>query len=197
MIQYRLYVESGPKRRKTMVHVLDLLGCIAQGPTTKAALQATPEAIRSFLGFLKQHGEKVDPKEAFTVAVAEHVTEGVWLGYGDPTPGFSPDFQTLSAKDLDTCLRRLAWLREDLAKVVQGLTVKQLAAKPQGSGRAIGEILQHVAESQTAYVGGLVGKVDGLPEALKAVRNSQESPCSCADSIVADFQRETCCTDGS
>jgi hypothetical protein len=31
---YDLYLESGPKRKKTMVHVLDLLGCIVHGPTT-------------------------------------------------------------------------------------------------------------------------------------------------------------------
>jgi hypothetical protein len=30
-----LYLESGPKRRKTMVHVLDLLGCVAVGPDSR------------------------------------------------------------------------------------------------------------------------------------------------------------------
>jgi hypothetical protein len=47
----RVFVESGPKRRKTMVHVTDLLGCIAQGPTTEDALEATPEAIHTFAAF--------------------------------------------------------------------------------------------------------------------------------------------------
>ena len=32
MVEYKLYVESGPKRRKTMVHVFSLLGCVATGP---------------------------------------------------------------------------------------------------------------------------------------------------------------------
>ena len=49
--EYALYLESGPRRRKTMVHVLELLGCIAQGPTTEKALAATPEAIRAYLRF--------------------------------------------------------------------------------------------------------------------------------------------------
>lgn len=60
-MQYALYLESGPRRRKTMVHVLDLLGCIAQGPTTEAALEATSAAIRAYLRFLQRHGEAVKP----------------------------------------------------------------------------------------------------------------------------------------
>jgi len=48
MTEYALYLESGPRQRKTMVHVLDLLGCIAPGPTTADALAVTPDAIRAF-----------------------------------------------------------------------------------------------------------------------------------------------------
>jgi predicted RNase H-like HicB family nuclease len=35
-----------------MVHVLDILGCIAQGPTTESALEATPDVIHTCLRFL-------------------------------------------------------------------------------------------------------------------------------------------------
>jgi hypothetical protein len=31
---YALYAESGPQRKKTLVHVLDLLGCVVQADTT-------------------------------------------------------------------------------------------------------------------------------------------------------------------
>ncbi|HEX7593107.1 MAG TPA: type II toxin-antitoxin system HicB family antitoxin, partial [Anaerolineae bacterium] len=86
---------------------LDLLGCIAQGLTTEAALEATPDAIRAYLHFLRRHGEPVKPESKFTTAVAAHVTQGVWLGYGDPTPGFAADFQPLTADDLGLYLRRL------------------------------------------------------------------------------------------
>lgn len=37
MTEYLFYLESGPQKRKTMVHVLSLLGCVANGPTTEAA----------------------------------------------------------------------------------------------------------------------------------------------------------------
>src|SRR3989454_12589478 len=98
--------------KTTMVHIFDLLGCIANGPTTDAALEATPGEIREFLRFLKRHGEKVDPEKRFTTKIAAHVIEGSWIGQGDPAPGFAPDFEPLSPKDERTYLRRFQWLRE-------------------------------------------------------------------------------------
>ncbi len=42
---YKRYLESESKRRTTMVHVPELLGCMAIGPTTDSVLAATPEAM--------------------------------------------------------------------------------------------------------------------------------------------------------
>src|SRR5207237_5562788 len=78
--RYDLYVESGPQRKKTLVHVLDLLGCVVQADTTDEALAAAPEAIRSYLRYLKRHGERVDPGEAIQTRLAEHNTEGMFSG---------------------------------------------------------------------------------------------------------------------
>ena len=69
---------------KTMVHVLDLLGCVATGPTTEEAVARTPAMIRAFLELLHRHGEKADPTAAIETAIADHVTEGDWLGNGSP-----------------------------------------------------------------------------------------------------------------
>jgi predicted RNase H-like HicB family nuclease len=170
MMDYALYLESGPMHKKTMVHVLPLLGCIAQGPTTDAALQATPQAIRSFLRFLQRQGEAVDPNAPFTTTVAEHVTEGTWLGNGNPTPGFAPDFQPLGASDLAVYLRRLAWLQSALADSLSGVTRPHVEAEPDGPGRTIIGIVQHVAEAHCAYLRYTVGKVDRLNDALRAVQ---------------------------
>src|SRR2546425_682760 len=79
-----LYLESGPRRKTTMVHVLDLLGCVANGPTTEAALEAAPDAIREYLRFLRRHGAAAEPGAPFTTSIAAHVMEGSWIGYGDP-----------------------------------------------------------------------------------------------------------------
>jgi predicted RNase H-like HicB family nuclease/uncharacterized damage-inducible protein DinB len=168
--EYALYLESGPKHKKTMVHVLDLLGCIAQGPTTEAALEAAPEAIRAWLRFLKRHGEDADPRDKFTTRVAIHVTEGVWLGYGDPTSGFAPDFEPLTTENLQIYVRHLAWMQDDLMELVRDLPLSQLLDEPESGGRSIYHILEHVAESQAVYLRYLVGKMDSLSETLRAVQ---------------------------
>jgi len=175
MTEYALYLESGPRRRKTMVHVLDLLGCIAQGPTTEEALEVTPEAIRAYLRFLRRHGEAVEPESTFTTVVAVHVMEGSWLGNGDPAPGFGPDFQPLSVQDLSIYLKRLVWLRADLLQLIRDVPRKRLVAEPDGAGRSVYRILEHVAGSQCVYLRYLVGKVDGLSEALRAVQQGPEA----------------------
>ena len=183
MTEYSLYLESGPKRKKTMVHVLDLLGCIAQGATTEASLEATPDAIRTYLQFLERHGEKVDPLGLFTTRVVEHVTEGNWLANGDPTPGFAPDFEPLSPRALTIHLRRLAWMLEELLELVSDLSEEQLLAQPE-TGRTIHHILQHVAESHGVYLRYLVGKVDGLSALLRSI---EHAPAESMPAILTDL----------
>jgi predicted RNase H-like HicB family nuclease/uncharacterized damage-inducible protein DinB len=168
-MEYRLYLESGPRQRKTMVHVLDLLGCIAQGPTTEAALKETPNAIRAYLHFLQRHGEHVEPHAAITTVVAEHVMEGPWLGNGNPAPGFGPDFQPLSAAEQALYLRRLGWLREALLDLVRSLPNESLVAVPE-RGRPIHHIVVHIADSQYAYLRASLGKVAELPPVLRILR---------------------------
>ncbi len=172
MPEYALYVESGPRRRKTMVHVLDLLGCIAQGATTEEALEATPEAIRAYLRFLRRHGAAVEPEAAVTTTIAAHIMEGSWIGQGDPAVGFPPDFETLRAEDLAVYLRRLDWLWSDLLESVRGLSRQQLVAQPEGGGRSIDAILKHLAGAHGTYLRYLVGKVDDLPAASRAVEEA-------------------------
>ena len=174
MKTFALYLESGPRRRTTMAHVLELLGCTAHGPTTEEALEAAPEAIRLYLRFLELHGEAIDSQEPFTTLVVEHVMEGPWLGYGDPAPGFGPDFEPLTAGDLAIYLRRLDGLHADILRMVGALSQQDLTAEPQSGGRPIARILEHLAESESAYLRYQVGKVEGLSEALKDVQRGPE-----------------------
>ena len=76
---YALYLESGPQRKKTLAHVLDLLGCVVQADTTDEAVFAilpdlagygfsvgremagadgifdSPHAVRAWLAALSDH----------------------------------------------------------------------------------------------------------------------------------------------
>lgn len=151
MTTYPLYVESGPKHRTTMVHVLDLLGCIANGPTTEAALAATPGAIRAWRALLTRHGEAADPAAPFDTTVVAHVTEGSWIGYGDPYPGFAPDFTPIEPDEAALHVQHYRWLRADLLALVRNLRPEQVVAEPAG-GWSIAKLLHHVARANTAYL---------------------------------------------
>lgn len=170
MTVYALYLESGPKHKTTMAHLPALLGCCIQGPTTEAALGAAPGAARAYLDFLAAHDAAGDPQAPFELQIVEHVTQGAWLGYGDPTPGFSWDFQPLEPGELEEALQRLDWLYADLLALSGGLPLELMAETPV-RGRSIGAILEHLAESQAVYLRYQLGKVEGLAAVERAVHS--------------------------
>ncbi len=183
---YALYLESGPRMKTTMVHVLDLLGCIANGPTTEAALEATPGEIRHFLAFLRHHGEPVDPDAPFDTRINAHVTEGSWIGYGDPAPGFAPDSEPLTPADERVYRRRFQWLGDEIAALVGQLRENALAAKP-GKGRAIRDIVTHIANAEPEYFRASgIGKPEGTKEALQAIESASDDDLG---SRLADLWR--------
>ena len=173
MTEYALYVESGPKMKTTMVHVFDLLGCIANGPTTDAALEAAPGEIREFLRFLKRHGEKVDPDGPFTTEIAAHATEGSWIGQGDPAPGFAPDFEPLTRQDENIYRRRFQWRGEEILSLIERTPETQLGAKP-SQGRVLSDIAAHIANAEPEYFRASgIGKPEGVKEALQAIESAE------------------------
>lgn len=162
MTDYALYLESGPKRRKTMVHVLDLLGCIANGPTTDAALDATPAAIRAFLRFLRRHGDEADPDAPITTHVAEHITQGEWLGNGSPYVTYDPDLNPVTDEEIEVFIQRFRWLREELAAWATAQGDEQLDARPADGGRSGRAILLHLLSPTGAYLSAALGGVTGF-----------------------------------
>ena len=173
MTEYALYLESGPRRRKTMVHVLELLGCIANGPTTEAALAATPEAIRAYLRFLRRHGEPVDPDAPFETRVAEHITEGQWLGNGSPYVAFGPDLQPVTDEEVETFLRRFHWLCKELAAWAETQTDQQLDALPSGGGRPARAVLLHVLGPVGGYLSAALGGATGFSRVASAAERRE------------------------
>lgn len=159
---YDLYLESGPKRRKTMVHVLDLLGCVATGPTTEEALAATPEAIGAFRRFLHRRGDAIDPDAAFATRVAEHITEGEWLGNGSPYITFPSDHLPMSEEEVGRLVLRLRCVVEDLASWAATRSDLQLDALPVGGGRNDRAVLLHVLGAQGAYLAAALAGAPGF-----------------------------------
>jgi predicted RNase H-like HicB family nuclease len=174
---YALYLESGPQRRKTMAHALDLLGCVALGPTTEAALDDTPDAIRAYLRFLRRHGasDAQDPSVPFTTQVVEHITSGSWLGNGSPYLIFAPDLIPLTDAELETCLRRCDWLCDDLAAWADARTPAQLEASPATGGRVSRAVLLHALAAQGAALATALGSAPGFNALARAVERGERN----------------------
>jgi predicted RNase H-like HicB family nuclease len=175
MRTYGLYLESGPRRRKTMVHVLDLLGCVAVGPTTEDALAATPAAIRAYRGFLAGHGEPLDAAEDLDLRIVEHITEGEWLGNGSPYLVFDPDLQAVTAAEVDTFLRWFGWLRGDLAAWAASRTDEELDEPPAGGGRTGRAILFHALGATGGYLAAALGGAPGFSRIVGAAERGEIS----------------------
>lgn len=173
MTVYDLYLESGPKRRKTMVHVLDLLGCVAVGPTTEEALAATPEAIGAFRRFLERHGEAVDPGSRFETRVVEHVTEGAWLGNGSPYFAFGPDLEPITQQDVRRLVTRLQGLIDALAVWAATRSDQQLDAPPTGGSRTDRAILLHVLGAQGASLAAALAGAPGFSRLHSAAERGE------------------------
>lgn len=181
MKTFDLYLDSGPMRKKTYVHVPALLGCIARGDTTDEAVERSPDAISTFLRFVAQHGETVDPREEFRVRVALHMTDSAWPGNGS---GFLPvDEKPLTAREIDALMARLDAIHAGLRRLTGGLTAKQLDAKP-ATGRPIRGILQHVCGE-----GGYLRGVTGSSRLMREVEEGRIDPNDALDRLLA-LERE-------
>lgn len=173
MTMYDLYVESGPKHRKTMVHVPALLGCVATGPTTEEALAATPDAIRAYRRFLARAGEDVDETVPIEAHVAEHVTEGDWLGNGSPYVVFAPDLVPPTDREVETFLARFEALYGELADWAERLDDATLDAQPAEGGRTARAILLHVLGAPGGYLSAALGGASGFSRLAAAAERGE------------------------
>lgn len=177
-VDYALYLESGPKHRKTMAHVFDLLGCTATGPTTAEAIDAAPASIARFRSFLAEHREATDLSEPIEVHVAEHVTEGSWLGNGDPGQGFTPDFARLSLHAIKRHLRVYGYLQDSFASIAAERSRDWLDEAPPGSSWTNRRLLEHVVEAEYEYVRCSLGHLEGLRKAFRDLNREGGDPAA-------------------
>ncbi len=194
MTTYRLYLESGPQHKKTLVYTLDLPGCVANGRTTESAVAATPDAIRDYLRFLKRHGDRVSPEAPFEVVVAEHITEGEWLGNGSPTVIYQPDFQPVTEAEIEMYLRRFHWLREELIAWASARTDEYLDAHPTGGGRTGRAVLLHVLAPVGGYLSAALGAATGFSAVAGAAERGEIGVVEALERIeemAADVVRAT------
>lgn len=172
MPDYALYLESGPQHKKTMVHVLGLLGCVIRGTTTEEALARTPTGIQTYLHFLQASGEPFDAAAPFTTHTETHIIGTSWIGEGNPACGFAPDFEPLSRQYFNAYIDRLEALHERLFKLIQPLSLSQLHDSPINGHRSIFHILEHSADSEYAYLRQQIGPDKGIQKAFKEINST-------------------------
>jgi predicted RNase H-like HicB family nuclease/uncharacterized damage-inducible protein DinB len=172
-MQFDLYLESGPQHRKTWVFIPGLPGCTVRGPSTEAALEAVPAAIRERLDFLRLHGENAPVPESIELVIADHVIERKWLGF--ERQFFASDREPLSEEDVRAQLRWAGWSREDLVAAARA-QAGPLAVKPATGGRSAAVILAHVAGAEWGYVGSTLGMLPGYGKAIGAIERAEEEP---------------------
>lgn len=175
MTTYDLYLESGPKRRKTMVHVPELLGCMANGPTTDEAVAATPAAIAAYRHFLSRHGEDSDLDEPIQTRIAQHLTEGDWLGNGSPYILFETDFEPLNRAEIELYLNRFHGLTEELVIWLDEQDDAALDAESAAGGRTGRRIIQHVLGASGGYLSAALGGAPGFGKISGAAERGELS----------------------
>ncbi|MFL5680025.1 MAG: hypothetical protein ACJ77B_05430 [Chloroflexota bacterium] len=169
-MQFDLAIETGPRHRKTMVHVPSLPGPVTIGPTTEAAVDAAPAAIRQRLAFLRRHGDEIPNAEPIEVAVTEEDTTGAWLGFG--VAFFASDRLPISSRDVYRQLAWATWSRQELLDAALSLTVGGRAES--ADGRHVADVLRHVAGAEAGYLGSLVAPVAGMNAARTAVERASD-----------------------
>jgi uncharacterized damage-inducible protein DinB len=182
---YDLYLESGPQKKKTLGHVLGLLGCVVQKDTTDETVAAAPDEIRAYRDFLKRHGEKLDEGPTIETRIAEHNTAGLFSGQAI----WPQDLKPLAPVALARYLRWLDWARTDLLELVKGIDDKPLRAKPP-KGRSLRDILLHVLDADKSYVYALVGPLRPMGDPTNAaVRGDLDMRIALTEARAAGIDR--------
>lgn len=167
---YRLFLESGPRHKTTMVHVTSLLGCISKGPTTEIAVEKTKPAIKIFADFFNKNGENIEFDENGKMEIIEHITEGYFLGQGSPSVVFSSDYDDLNKSELDNYLKRLNIIKLSIAEYIREKTEEELYARLSENSRSIHEILMHMTASELNYLNGFYSKTRIVDEAMENMK---------------------------
>jgi uncharacterized damage-inducible protein DinB len=176
-VQFDLYLESGPQRRRTWIYVPGLPGCSTVAPTSSEAPEAGAAAIRERVAFLRRHcdpfADELPDSEPLELTIADHVIERKVLGFGQQF--FPPDLEPLPAADVPRLLRWAAWSREELVEAARAQSLP-LLEKPAAGGRSAAGILSHVASSEWAYLSASLGTLKGGSAAMAAIEAAGDRP---------------------
>lgn len=159
-MRYAAYMQT-KRSGHTMIHVLDLPGCIAQGNTPEEAKNRLPRAIAEYLAWLREYGETVPPEgEPIAFDIVERnpstVTTGL-VGF------YEPERMPITEDEVERFLSLMAHSRDTLLHLVRGVPDSILDARPLPRVRTIREILRHIANAEHWYLTRIWHDVPRLP----------------------------------
>jgi len=148
--QWSVNLEQGD--RWWYAHVAELPGCFTRGETRKEVLEALPQEISHYLGFLETK-RKIFAKSTVDFRVVEEIHGIPELGEaGGAVALFTSDKSPVSEGEFKAFLDLMQWNREELLALVNPLPEKALNARPFPDKWTIIETLRHIANAEEWYI---------------------------------------------
>ncbi len=157
---FRLGIENNNDGR-SIAWALEHPGCFAYGLDAADALANFPAAARTYTDWLTSRGaDWLEPgddvqavaEESFDVTFVDRRFDLAERGRGSMVESFFRyDWKPLATTDIERLLKVLAWSRQDLMSVVQGLRPEQLRRQHTGERWDIHGILNHVGGAEWWY----------------------------------------------
>lgn len=156
---FRIGIENNNDER-SIAWALDHPGCFAYGRDSKEAQMNFPQAAREYAAWIASHGDSWLDDEV--KSVVEETFEAYFI---DPSferaePGrdtymvesfFLHDWKPLVPHEIERALKLLAWSREDLLGLIQGLGPQKLRRTYPGERWDINGILKHIGGAEWWY----------------------------------------------
>ena len=177
----KIGVENGMEGR-SIVWVLDHLGCFSYGSQLESALNALPAAIQEYHQWLLRHR-----KESWIIPPdQEQLLDGTWEVFHIDenylvTDGgyemFQDDWRPLSKAEVERGIELLGLTRQDLLTTVSNLDEDALNKKRAADSWSIDRVLNHVGNADRWYLDrlGLAQPRNDTPsetfERLKTIRD--------------------------
>jgi hypothetical protein len=151
--EYSVYLDLG--EGGCMAHVLGrLLGCNRTARNRQRALLKIGEEIPIYERWLKDHKERIKPArpDQIMLVVKEEVNDqDPWIA-GGTNALFTPELEVTTQKEIDQCIQRMGWNREDLLSLVKQLPKSVIKKCPPKELRSIANALSHIADAELWYV---------------------------------------------
>ena len=172
-----IFLEAGQK--KTFAGALDYPGWCRSGRDEAAALQALLEYSARYAQVLKQGGIRFQPPGSIAdFAVAERHPGNATTDFGAPAAALDADRNELQPGEFERLQAILLACWQAFQAGLRLAQGKALRKGPRGGGRDVDQILDHVIESEIAYLRSLgwnhkpaagIAAADSLTQVRQAV----------------------------